>query len=157
MKLRNACRSLVVGQCCIGFLLAPGLALAAPICETQGQRRDPAVVTFLEESGNDLLVELTVDPGIDPVVVTLWHDESTVLAATSAPVSADGFASVVMSGVLAGSETREIRYHLAVVLNELGRADEARRQLEQALEDGRDFASRTAAQALQSTLATSTP
>jgi Flp pilus assembly protein TadD len=51
----------------------------------------------------------------------------------------------------------EIRYHLAVVLNALGRAAEAQRQLEQALEGGQDFASRAAAQALQSTLAASTP
>ena len=55
-----------------------------------------------------------------------------------------------------GSDS-EIRYHLAVVLNELGRAEEARRQLEQALEDGRDFASRSAAQALRRSLAASMP
>lgn len=46
------------------------------------------------------------------------------------------------------AERPEIRYHIAVALNTLGRSDEARRELNAILTPGRKFAERTAAQAL---------
>ena len=92
-------------------ILLRAQASATPLCEDPSGAPEAAVVG-LRAVGDHLEAKLAADPTLGQVTVDLRFDESTILASATVPVSAEGFARVVLPGALIGAEFRDIRYHV---------------------------------------------